>query len=217
LSCAICETRKEKRFCPAVHGKICAVCCGESREVTLDCPAECPYLQQARRFHQPPAPEELGPEVLFGKVSIDATFLQSREQLYTGLAFGLVKLSRADRNIRDQEALAALSTLAKKYQTLVDSGLHIEPPTTNPVQQAIMAELEQMLAGFREIEQKNTGYTSLKDSDVLKALVFLVRTALSKSSGRPRSRGFLDFLAARFPDEKGLLAPQDAESRLILP
>ena len=48
LSCAICEIRKEKRFCPAVHGRICPQCCGEQREVTLDCPSDCPYLQQAR-------------------------------------------------------------------------------------------------------------------------------------------------------------------------
>ena len=48
MSCAICEKRKEKRFCPAVHGRICPQCCGEQREVTLDCPSDCVYLQQAR-------------------------------------------------------------------------------------------------------------------------------------------------------------------------
>jgi hypothetical protein len=40
LACAICEQRKEKRFCPAVHGRIFPQCCGEQREVTLDCPSE---------------------------------------------------------------------------------------------------------------------------------------------------------------------------------
>jgi len=53
LSCALCHTRKEKRFCPAIHDRICAVCCGKEREVTLDCPSECPYLQQARRHEKP--------------------------------------------------------------------------------------------------------------------------------------------------------------------
>ena len=41
MSCVICEKRKEKRFCPAVHGRICPQCCGEQREVTLDCPSDC--------------------------------------------------------------------------------------------------------------------------------------------------------------------------------
>ena len=35
MSCSICEKRKEKRFCPAVHGRICPQCCGESREITV--------------------------------------------------------------------------------------------------------------------------------------------------------------------------------------
>ena len=48
MSCAICEVRKEKRFCPAVHDRICPRCCGTEREVTLDCPSECVFLQQAR-------------------------------------------------------------------------------------------------------------------------------------------------------------------------
>src|SRR6267378_4241217 len=48
LSCAICEVRKEKRFCPAVHERICPQCCGEQHEMTLDCPNDCTYLQQAR-------------------------------------------------------------------------------------------------------------------------------------------------------------------------
>ena len=53
MSCAICEKRKEKRFCPAVHGRICPQCCGEQREVTLDCPSSCVYLQQARQHERP--------------------------------------------------------------------------------------------------------------------------------------------------------------------
>src|SRR5437879_2103381 len=59
LSCAICEIRKEKRFCPAVHGRICPQCCGEQREVTLDCPSDCPYLQQAREHEKPRSADEI--------------------------------------------------------------------------------------------------------------------------------------------------------------
>src|SRR3989442_2247168 len=44
VSCPIFEKRKPGRFCPAKGEKICAVCCGTEREVTLDCPADCAYL-----------------------------------------------------------------------------------------------------------------------------------------------------------------------------
>src|SRR5271156_6245311 len=65
LSCAICEIRKEKRFCPAVHGRICPQCCGEQREVTLDCPSDCPYLQQAREHEKPRSADQLDEGSIF--------------------------------------------------------------------------------------------------------------------------------------------------------
>src|SRR5215212_6262711 len=55
MACAICETRRPRRFCPGVRGDICSVCCGTEREVTVDCPFECEYLQQSRH-HEKPAP-----------------------------------------------------------------------------------------------------------------------------------------------------------------
>ena len=48
MACPVCEKRKGKRFCPAKSANICARCCGQNREVTIDCPLECPYLQESR-------------------------------------------------------------------------------------------------------------------------------------------------------------------------
>src|SRR5581483_9598195 len=53
MACAICETRRPRRFCPGVRGDICSICCGTEREVTVDCPFECEYLQEARRHDKP--------------------------------------------------------------------------------------------------------------------------------------------------------------------
>ncbi len=75
MSCTICETRKEKRFCPAVHGRICPQCCGEQREVTLDCPSDCAYLQQAREHEKPRPLDQLDPSELFPKIEVDQQFL----------------------------------------------------------------------------------------------------------------------------------------------
>src|SRR5512141_256663 len=65
LSCAICDKRKQKRFCPAVHGRICPVCCGTEREVSLDCPGECPYLLQARKHENSDHLRDLDRETMF--------------------------------------------------------------------------------------------------------------------------------------------------------
>src|SRR6266404_2688408 len=108
VSCAICEERKEKRFCPEVHGKICPQCCGEQREVTLDCPSDCPYLLQAREHatahHANPQnewPGERDREALFREVEIPDVeiteqFLYEREELILGLSFALAKCAREE-------------------------------------------------------------------------------------------------------------------------
>ncbi|HMK30569.1 MAG TPA: hypothetical protein VK473_12855, partial [Terriglobales bacterium] len=84
--------------------------------------------------------------------------------------------------------------------------------------QAIAAELINMVKEYREAELKHTGYSRLRDSEVLKALVFLVRMAHARTSGRPRSRAFVDFLSKQFPEmETSLSAPAASTSRIIVP
>jgi len=218
VSCAICQIRKEKRFCPAVHGRICPQCCGEQREVTLDCPSDCPYLQQAREHEKPRPVSDLDPAALFAEIELGDGFLYEHEHLILGLSFALARAARADRALVDRDLIAGLSSLAKSYQRLVNSGLHYEEPTHGAAQLAVIAELQNMVKEYRETEQKHAGYSSLRDSEVLKALVFLVRMAYGRTSGRPKSRAFVDFLFAQFPEKQGVLAtPDDAGSRIIVP
>jgi hypothetical protein len=218
LSCSICETRKQKRFCPAVHGRICPQCCGEQREVTLDCPSDCPYLLQAREHEKPRSPDQIDPETLFLQIEVSDQFLYEKEHLLMGLTFALAKAARADRSLHDQDLIAALSVLSRGYERLVNSGLHYEQPMASESQRKATAEVENMVKEYREAEQKHTGCSTLRDSDVLKALVFLVRLAHGRTSGRPKSRAFVEFLFAQFPEkESAMLAPQDVGSRLILP
>jgi len=252
LSCALCEERKEKRFCPAVHGRICPQCCGEQREVTLDCPSDCPYLLQSRQqarqqarehasTHSHNHNERLGPqdraalfpEVEIPDVEITEQFLYKREELILGLSFALAKSARAehsldghsladhslaDRPLMDRDLIAALSSLAKSYQTLVNSSLIYAPQTSNLAHQSIAREVETMVREFREAEEKQLGYNRLRDADVLKALVFLLRMGLACTSGRPKSRAFVDFLFAQFPEKNSAIAgPDEAGSRIVIP
>jgi hypothetical protein len=218
LSCAICEVRKEKRFCPAVHGRICPQCCGEQREVTLDCPSECPYLIQAREHEKPRAADQLDPAELFLRIEVPDQFMYEREHLLMGLTFALAKAARAGRGLHDRDMISGISGLANRYERLVNSGLHYDQPLTSEAQRRVAVEIETMLKEYREAEQKHMGYSTLRESDVLKALVFLVRLAQGRTSGRAKSRAFIDFLFQQFPEkESAILAPQEASSRIILP
>ena len=217
MSCAICEKRKEKRFCPAVHGRICPQCCGEQREVTLDCPSDCVYLQQAREHEKPRGIADVNPADIFLQVEVGDEFLYQHEHLIMGLTFALAKSVRADRNLKDTDLIAAVTSLAKTYETLVNSGLHYETPIPNITQQAVAAEVQNMLKEFREAEQKHVGYVQLRDSQVLRALVFMVRMAHGRTSGRPKSRAFVDFLLAQFPEKPSGIATPEAAGSLIVP
>lgn len=217
MACAICHFRKEQRFCPALHDRICAVCCGTEREVSLDCPSDCVYLQQARRHEKPRTLEDVDRAALFPQVEVSEQLLYQREPLMLGLSFAVSRAARTDTTLRDRDVIAALSDLATVYERLAGSGLHYEPGNANPVQQALIVELRRMIAEYRELETKHFGYSSLRDSEILQLLVFMLRTAYARTSGRPRSRAFLDFLAEKFPEQKAVVEPQQAANRIVMP
>jgi len=218
VSCAFCEKRKEKRFCPAIHGRICPQCCGEQREVTLDCPSDCVYLQQAREHEKPRSLRDLNPSDLFVQVEVEDQFLYQHEHLIMGLTYALSKSVRADRSLKDADLIAALTSLTKTWETLVNSGLHYDHPIASVPQQVVVAEVQNMVKEYREAEQKHVGYAQLRDSEVLRTLVFLVRMAHGRTSGRPKSRAFVDFLLAQFSEKPtGIAAPEEVGSRLIVP
>jgi len=218
VPCPICSLRKEKRFCPAVHDRICPQCCGEQREVTLDCPSDCPYLLQAHEHEKPRPADQLDPAGLFLQIEVSDQFMYEHEHLLMGLTYALAKAARADRTMNDQDLIRALSALTTSYDRLVNSGLHYEQPLTSESRRRVAAEIETMVKEYRAAEQKHVGYSSLRDSDVLKALAFLVRLAHGRTSGRPKSRAFVEFLFAQFPEkESSVLTPQEAGSRIILP
>lgn len=219
LACAICEIRKEKRFCLAVHGRICPVCCGTEREVTLDCPAECPWLQQARRHEASRGRQaEATLQELFPRVTLTEDLFNRLEHLITGLSFALAHAAHDQPALYDRDLIAALTTLAKSYETLAGSGLVYDPPAANLMQQSVIDGLQKSITSYRQTERQQIGYSRLRDSDVLQGIVFLVRLATARTSGRPRSRAFIDLLTEQFPRKESVIpGPHDPSSLIILP
>ena len=135
-----------------------------------------------------------------------------------GLSYTLAQAAHGDRSLNDRDLIAALSAMCTRYERLVNSGLHYDQPLTSTAQHAVAAKVEAMLKEFRDVEHKQLGYSTLRDSDVLKSLVFLVRLAHGRTSGRPKSRAFIDFLFAQFPEKRSaVVAPAEVASRLIVP
>jgi hypothetical protein len=186
--------------------------------VTLDCPSECPYLQQAREHEKPRSADQIDHAGLFLQIEVSDQFMYEKEHLLMGLTYALAKAARTDRSLHDQDLISALSMLATSYERRINSGLHYEQRLTSDSQRHAAAEVETMVKEYRDAEQKHTGHSTLRDSDVLKALVFLSRLAHGRTSGRPKSRAFVEFLFAQFPEkESAVVTPQESGSRIILP
>jgi hypothetical protein len=210
LNCLLCETRKEKRFCPALHGRICAACCGTHRELILDCPSDCPYLKQAREYDRF-RPQLLEDERWFAHVRVEEDFLDLHPVLLEDLVDRITQSAVENSSLRDRDVIDALTALVRSFETRANSGLHYEPTRPSLAEQALIQELREVIGDYEE-EGREMGGPHLDDRDALKALVFVLRLALDRSSGRPLSRGFLDFLHTEFVKDGCI-----AQSRIVLP
>jgi len=175
------------------------------------------YLQQARQHEKPRPVEELAKEDLLREVDVSQQFYYEHEPLIAGLLFAVARVASADRAVRDRDIVHALTSLAKSYETRVNSGLVYQESTANIVHQALAAEVEKMIGEYREVEARNLGFHQLKDADVLRALPFIVRMGHSRTNGRPRSRAFIDHLLVQFPAAGRDLSTPARSGGLIIP
>jgi hypothetical protein len=212
VSCPICEKRKAERFCPAKAEKICAVCCGTEREVTIDCPADCAYLIAAHRYESE-HPRSLAADTPLLDENIPQDVIHTHQQLMAALAFSIAKFCAAQPAAVDADILAAIQALAQTYKTL-SSGLIYEKPPQAPLPQELYAALTLFLDEIKKQQAERAASASFKDTEVFYLLVFLYRMGLLRTNGRPRSRLFIEFLRGQFPQAPEL---KREESRIIVP
>jgi hypothetical protein len=209
--CPICGKRKPERFCPAKAEKICAVCCGREREITIDCPPDCGYLVAAHRYEdQHPRALPADTPLLDARISSDV--VHANGEFLSAIAFTIAKFCSGDPSATDPDVLAALRALADSYKTLL-SGIVYEQPPAIPVQCGLY---EALAAFLNETKQRAAQSSSgaVKDSDIFQLLVFLFRMGLLRTNGRGRSRRFIEFLRGQFPNAQELKREQ---SRIIVP
>jgi hypothetical protein len=211
--CPLCGKRRPERFCPAKGEKICAVCCGTEREVTLDCPSDCSYLIAARRYEEEHRKPLVESEMPFPDILFSPDVIYEHQPLVTGFGFAIVKSAAAERGLVDRDVLEALTALAETYRTLV-SGIYYEKPPSALFAKGLYDALGAFLQDYRKQEAAQPGFRTIKDAEILYALVFLSRMARSRASERPRARRFIDFLRAQFPAAQ---QAQKEESRIVMP
>jgi hypothetical protein len=212
MACAICQTRRPRRFCPGVRGDICSVCCGTEREVTVSCPLDCEYLQEARKHEKLPSLE--GIEIPNRDLRVSEAQLRDREELLAFMAGALLRAAFEIPGVVDQDIREALDALIRTYRTL-QSGVYYETRPENTLAAGICGMMQNAVTEYRREETERLGMTRTRDADVLGLLVFLQHFELDRNNGRRRGRAFLDALRGFYAADRDP-APAPASS-LILP
>ena len=195
MTCPICHKRKAKRFCPARGDSICSVCCGTEREVTIDCPSDCPHLIASRRYDY--ERKEIDWEKMpFRDTKIEPSFLDDHEALVGALAYSVCVYARDNHDLVDADVLAAISSLAETYRTL-SSGIYYEKPLDYRLQRELYDRLRAAVEDHRKAEAQHTGLGAMRDADVRDALIFLAQLGFTRSNERPKGRAFLDLLRSQ--------------------
>ena len=113
------------------------------------------------------------------------------------LANALARVMETRRSV-DGDAREGLESLIKTYRTL-ESGLIYETRPQNPYAAEIQEALKQAIDELRQQLTETSGMLTLRDADLLGALIFLQRLELQHNNGRRRGRAFVDFLCTHFP------------------
>jgi hypothetical protein len=211
--CPICEKRRAERYCPAKGQKICAVDCGTEREVSIDCPSDCSYLVAAHRWEQAHPKPIAESDVPFSEVSLPANLIRVQQGVLAGLGYAVMLYAMEQRSLNDSDVFTAVQALAEARRTLL-SGIYFERPPEIPVAAGLYAALAKYIDDEKKHIAEHPEYPALKDQEIFQILVFFLRFGKLRSNGRARTRAFLEFLRAQFPQQAA--APKD-EPRIIVP
>ena len=198
ILCKICGKRRARRACPAIRGDICTICCGTEREVSLACPLECEYLQEAHRRERPiPVSDK---QLLNADVPVNEEFLQTHEELVLFCIYSLVQAAVRTAGALDADILAALEALIQTHRTL-ESGLVYETRAENTIAAAVQRSFSASLADYQKMRAEREALSPVRNSEILKVLVFLHRLGQQNLNGRPRGRMYLDLLRQMTPEQ----------------
>ena len=181
--------------------------------MTIDCPNDCAYLVAAHRWeqsHPKPFAEDDAP---FADTPFPSDLIHTRQAILSGLGYTVLIYAADHRSLNDLDVFTAVQAMAETRRTLL-SGIYYEKPPEYPVALGLYAALAKFIEEEKNHTAERPELPALKDTEILHLLVFFLRFGRLRSNGRPRTRGFIEFLRSQLPVEAGVAKE---ESRIILP
>jgi hypothetical protein len=207
--CPLCSARSGKRYCPAKGAQICAVCCGTKREIEIDCPGSCPYLQASRSYE---AEKRMPDPQLAAKIQkYDDNFIHRYSPVLDTISRAVVEERLNSPWLVDNDVIEVYKSLSATMKTL-SSGIYYESLPDGPARISLFRRLKSLLDQLMQ-PAEGADRQSLKVSEALDVLDFLTFAVQANSSVRPKSRRYLDWLSS----VAGVAPSAEQSSGLILP
>ena len=176
--CASCGETKGNRFCPGLNASICSLCCGAKREKEILCFEACEYLKRGKDY-------QLNREI-DKKISSDlqaetsdvfemdevAAFVMPMERFFVDQFYH-------DKEARDNHIYEALTKIYA-FQKGIIPALEGENKT------------EELI--FKKFNEVNRRASSLSDDLKAKAILRIIKSIRSSSSGVLGNRNYLEMI-----------------------
>lgn len=206
-TCPLCSARSGKRYCPAKDTHICGVCCGTKREIEIDCPSACGYLQASRSYEaEKPL---LDPELIAKTQKYDNRFIDRYQHVLAVINATVAEERMASPWLVDIDAIEVYKALAATMKTL-SSGIYYESLPEGPLRLSLFRRLKDAVDALMNPDP-SSDRSVLKASEAVDVFDFVTFAAQMSSSVRPRSRRYLDWICDTF----GYPQPQQSSGLII--
>jgi hypothetical protein len=133
-------------------------------------------------------------------IEVGEDFISEQKELLLFCIFALVQATVRTEGAIDADVIAALEALIKTHRTR-ESGLVYESRSENALAQSIQRSFFASLADYEKLRVERESLSPVRNSQILKVLVFLHRIGQLHQNGRPRGRMFTDLLRQMTPEE----------------
>ncbi len=197
--CSKCKKRKGKRYCVALGGYLCSLCCGLLREKEIHCPQNCSFLTKHRPYQEKRIIEKEQASVI-KKTSPEEDILNDERMawLVFHIEAPLHEFAEKRESYTDKEALLSLEYAREK----IDKGkkLFVSPQEEmkprNEIGEAIYQCIENCRYEKRIILPGETGI--YKREEKLKCLERVMLAVRSLAKGNFEGRNYIQQLITRF-------------------
>lgn len=196
--CVKCKKRKGKRYCPALKGYLCNLCCGLLREKDIDCPEDCSFLEKHRPYQEKRSIEK--EQALLRGISPEEDILKDERMAW--LAFHieapLKEKGEKDKSFTDKDALKALEYTKEKIEK--EKPILIAPDersrAKNVVGEAVFQNIERCRYEGKIVLPGDAG--GYKKEEKIKCLERVMLSVKFLAKGNTRGRKYIEQLIGRF-------------------